>query len=152
MIFKNQIGNSIKMEKLINYSSAEGKILKELFQTISINPYIALIVESFIYKQVVNYWDGTDIIREKYLTKYEEKEGLYQSWYLEGQKEYEYYAKEGKIEGMCQKWYAEGQKRSECYYRDGEAEGIFLGYHRNGQKGEECYYKEGKKEGLKQTW
>ncbi len=38
------------MSKLINYNSVEGKVLKEFFQEHRIDPYIAMIVESYIYK------------------------------------------------------------------------------------------------------
>ena len=42
------------MSKLIDYQSEEGKILKPLFQDRMIDPFIANIVESFIYEEVIN--------------------------------------------------------------------------------------------------
>ena len=47
------------MSKLINYNSIEGKVLKEFFQENMIDPYIALIVESYIYKEVIEYYEDT---------------------------------------------------------------------------------------------
>ena len=38
--------------KLVDYKSKEGEILKKVFQDNFIDPYIALIVESYIYEKV----------------------------------------------------------------------------------------------------
>ena len=83
------------MSKLINYNSVEGKFLKEFFQENMIDPYIALIVESYIYKEVIEYYEDRyyedrEQIKKKYMTKYKKREGIFQGWYENGQKMIEY--------------------------------------------------------------
>ncbi len=163
------------LEKLVNYNSVEGRIFKELCQSHAINPYITLIVESFIYKEIIKYSEDGNIV-EKYMLKYgkleglqqewykngqkyiecsykkNKREGLYQEWYEDGQKSEECYYKEGKKEGICKRWYDNGQKWSECTYIDEKLEGLYQMWYDNGQKWSECTYKDGKLDGLFQSW
>ena len=150
------------MSKLINYNSVEGKVLKEFFQENMIDPYIALIVESYIYKEVIEYYDYTgapypvkEQIKEKYMTKYGKIEGLYQFWYEDNQFDIHYIEctyKNGKREGLFQSWYKNGQKWQECNFKEGEEEGIFHNWYKSGKKYIERNYKKGKREGLYQSW
>jgi hypothetical protein len=95
-------------------------VVKNFFQDHQIDPNIALIVESFIYKEVIEYRDDdyTDKIKEKYMTKYGEKEGLYQSWYdndIFNKHYFECTYKKEKKDGLFQSWYTNGQKIVEWF-------------------------------------
>ena len=88
------------------------------------------------------------------------KEGIYQEWYDNGQKEVECTYKDINLDGLFQSWFDNGQKRVECHFRDGEEEGLYQIWYReadnsigkNGQKEVECHYKNGKQDGRCQTW
>ena len=119
------------MSKLINYKSKEGQLLKQVFQDDSIDPYIALIVESYIYKEMEEK-DINNYI-EKYMTKYGKKEGKSQTFYKSGNLYREFYYKEEKIEGLSYAWYEEGSKMCEFNYKDGKLEGECKSWHLNGE-------------------
>lgn len=81
----------------------------------SIDLYISTVVESYIYKEIINYWEPDEIgsalrLKEKFTTRFGKLNGLYQSWHQNGQKIFECVYKEGKREGLCQWWYDNGQK------------------------------------------
>ena len=92
------------MTKLIDYKSYEAEILKPIFQEKMIDPFIAHLVESFIYKEIINRKKDGNIV-EKYMTKYGVQDGLYEKLYSNGQKWIESKYKEGKLEGLYQSWY-----------------------------------------------
>ena len=137
------------MSKLTNYNSFEGKVLKEIFQDNLIDPYIALIVESYIYEEVIikyyrecwimaDIYFEEDMIKEKYMTKYGEKEGKYTQYCRNGNKFIENFYIKGKKDGLYQQWNENGQKCEECYYKDGKKEGLFQSWWSNGKKRFEC--------------
>jgi antitoxin component YwqK of YwqJK toxin-antitoxin module len=141
------------MSKLKNYNSIEGKVVKDFFQDHRIDPYIALIVESYIYKKVINYYyDEPDKVRQKYMIKYGELEGMHQEWNENGQKYIECSYKKNKREGLYQEWYEDGQKCEECYYKEGKQEGLHQSWWPNGKIHIINNYKEGKREGIYQEW
>jgi antitoxin component YwqK of YwqJK toxin-antitoxin module len=110
------------MSKLIDYKSPEAEILKPIFQEKMIDPFIAHVVESFIYKEVIDC-NKDGIIVEKYMLKYGNYEGLYQSWHPDGKKFIECNYKEGKKEGLSQWWYENGQKWFEYNYKEDKFDG-----------------------------
>ncbi len=159
------------MLKLINYNSIEGKVLKEFFQDHQIDANIALIVESYIYKEVIEYYEDTGArtslrdseqlrcdypatkqTKEKYTIKYGEKDGLYQEWYEDGQKCEECYYKEGKQEGLHQSWWPNGKIHIINNYKEGKREGIYQEWRLDGTKWSETNYKNDMREGLYQEW
>ena len=48
------------------------------------------------------------------------RNGLWTSWYENGQKRYERTYKDGKLDGLWTYWYEGGQKKEERTYKDGE--------------------------------
>jgi antitoxin component YwqK of YwqJK toxin-antitoxin module len=80
------------------------------------------------------------------------KDGLYTSWYDNGQKWVECHYRDGKLDGLYQRWWKNGQKSAEYTYRDGKEEGLFQRWFENGQKSTECTCRDGKEEGLCQRW
>jgi len=48
------------------------------------------------------------------------KDGLWTSWYENGQKESEETFKDGKRDGLWTWWYENGQKKEEVTFKDGE--------------------------------
>ncbi len=139
------------MSKLIDYKSPEAEILKPIFQEKMIDPFIAHVVESFIYKEVIDC-NKDGIIVEKYMLKYGKKEGLYQTWYKNGQKFIECTYKEGKLDGICKIWHSNGEKIKEIIYKKGKLDGIYKTWYSDGEKMSECTFKDGKEEGLCKWW
>ena len=45
--------------------------------------------------------------------------------------------------GLYQSWYENGQKYMECTYLNGERHGLFQCWHKNGNKWDECMYENG---------
>ncbi len=52
------------MTQLINYNSYEAKILKPIFQLYTIDPFISLIVESFIYKEQTTKFENIEQMKK----------------------------------------------------------------------------------------
>ena len=59
--------------------------------------------------------------------------------------------KDGKKDGLWNKWYKNGQKEEEGTYKDGELDGLSTTWYENGQKWLEGTYKDGK-EISKECW
>jgi antitoxin component YwqK of YwqJK toxin-antitoxin module len=78
--------------------------------------------------------------------------GLYQSWYDNGQIQEESTFVNGQIEGLYQRWYENGEKWQECTYVNGKLEGSYQTWYENGQKKQECTYVNGALNGLYQRW
>ena len=78
--------------------------------------------------------------------------GLYQSWYDNGQKSIECSYVNGNIEGLYQTWHENGQKWLECTYVNGNIEGLYQTWHENGKKWKECTFANNKIEGYYQQW
>jgi antitoxin component YwqK of YwqJK toxin-antitoxin module len=78
--------------------------------------------------------------------------GLYQSWYEDGQKHVEATCVDGKLNGLYQSWYEDGQKLMETTYVDGKKHGAYQSWHYNGKKKEEGTFVDGKLNGLYKTW
>jgi len=83
---------------------------------------------------------------------YNVKEGVYQSWYDNGQKRIECNYRDGNREGLFQSWYDNGKIIEECHYLDNKREGLYQCWWKNGQKMIECYYQDGKEDGVYQKW
>ena len=76
------------------------------------------------------------------------REGLWTSFYENGQLWWKGPYKDGKLNGPYVWYYDNGQLWSEETYKDGEIEdGPYLTYHENGQLWSEETYKDGKREG-----
>ena len=93
----------------------------------------------------------TKCVAELY-TPYSIENGLFQSWYDNGQKEEEYTLVNGERDGLYQSWYSNGQKFTECTYVNGWIDGLYQRWHENGDKRVECTYVNEKLEGLYQSW
>ena len=78
--------------------------------------------------------------------------GLYQSWYKNGEKWVECTYVNGKREGLFQEWRRNGQKLEEFTLVNGLAEGLYQSWHQNGEKWVECTFVNGRFEGVYQCW
>ena len=72
------------------------------------------------------------------------KDGLYNSWYENGQKGKEGTFKNDIGEGKWTYWYENGQKWKEGTYKDGREDGLWTYWYENGQKSSEVTWKDGK--------
>ena len=60
--------------------------------------------------------------------------------------------KDGKKDGVYQRWYVNGQKEKEGTYKDGKMEGLWTEWHENGQKRRKWNFKDGKPHGVYRAW
>ena len=72
------------------------------------------------------------------------EEGLWISWYENGQKWEEGNYRNGEEEGLWLYWYDNGQKADEGNYQNGEKEGLWISWYLSGQKISEGNYRNGK--------
>jgi len=84
--------------------------------------------------------------------KDEKADGLYTSWYENGQKESEGNWKDGKQDGLWRFWFSTGQKEQEGTYKDGKLVGLWTFWFSTGQKWSEKTYKDDKENGLGTAW
>jgi antitoxin component YwqK of YwqJK toxin-antitoxin module len=119
------------MSKLIDFKSQEAKILRPIFQETLVNPFIVHIVESFIYKEVINR-NKDGIVIKKYNTKNDKMHGLYQAWHPNGQLSCEQIYKDGKMHGLYQAWNSNGQLSCEQMFKDGKPHGKMITYNEDG--------------------
>ena len=61
------------------------------------------------------------------------RNGVWTTWYGNGQKEHEGYYKNGLKSDLCKSWYESGQAWKEGYYFSGKKEGSWLYWHWNGE-------------------
>jgi hypothetical protein len=80
------------------------------------------------------------------------KEGLYTSWYLNGQKKSEKTYVNGKIEGKSICWFENGQKQEESNFLNDSLDGLQIMWYENGQKKQEGIYKFGSLIGTYKEW
>jgi antitoxin component YwqK of YwqJK toxin-antitoxin module len=80
------------------------------------------------------------------------EEGLYQSWYNNGQLMEKYSYINGKKEGLYQLWYDNGQLHKRYNFINNEVEGLYQSWYDDGNLGDEGKYINGKKEGLYKSW
>ena len=81
------------MSKLKNHNSIEGQLLRDIFNNCSIDPYVTLLIESYIYKDVETYYTSEYLergylinpnkedIKEQYKIRFEKKHGLHMEFY-----------------------------------------------------------------------
>ena len=137
------------MSKLINYNSFEGKILKEIFQDHQIDPYISLIVESYIYEKVEKKYNLGDVT--KYMKRYEKKEGLCEEIWSTIDIYINFFYKKDKKHGVY-KWWYKNKLVDESNYKEGKLDGEHKKIYLNGQISFQCNYIDDKKEGFYQTF
>ena len=80
------------------------------------------------------------------------QEGLQREWHDNGQLMTEYFYQNGKREGADRTWYENGQLKSEYIFQNGKWKGFQRKWHNNGQLMSEYFYKNGKQEGADRTW
>jgi hypothetical protein len=96
------------------------------------------------------YNDGQKQIECTYVNG--KRNGLYQVWYSNDQKFVQGHYVNGQRNGLYQEWYSNGQKEEECNYVNGQLDGLYQEWRYNGQKREECHYVNGHRSGLFQVW
>jgi len=80
------------------------------------------------------------------------QEGVFESWYDNGQCMILFEYKHGKRDGICQRWYENGRIMEECWFKLGKKHGVYKFWWPNLQIMIECVYFEGRKVGLYQEW
>ncbi len=138
--------------KFQNYNSDEYLILKEIFSEIqNMDIHVVNIIEEYIYSNVNIYYNNNKL-HKKYRTKFNEKDGLYESWYENGEKNERCTYKEGKLNGLYESWYENGIKCQLCNYREDNLEGTYKLWFNNGNLYEESTYVNNLKHGKYIWW
>ena len=73
-------------------------------------------------------------------------------YYINGQKDWEGYLKNGGRVGLWTEWWRNGQIRSKINYKNGELDGLHTGWEQNGQKRVKGNWKNGERVGLWTWW
>jgi hypothetical protein len=94
------------------------------------------------------YNNGKGELKEKFTKKNGKKEGLYKTYYENGQLQSKYNFKNGKLDKLCKYWNDKGQLISEKNYKEGEKDGPHKSWFENGQLHIEVNYVNGNQEGL----
>ena len=94
------------------------------------------------------YNNGKGELKEKFTKKNGKKEGLYKTYYENGQLQSKYNFKNGKLDKSCKYWNDKGQLMSEKNYKEGEKDGPHKSWFENGQLHIEVNYVNGNQEGL----
>jgi len=81
-----------------------------------------------------------------------ELNGLYELWWSNGQLYRNYNYKNGGLNGIQIEYYPNGKLELEANYKNGEADGLYQEWYDDGQQIIKCWYKDGKLEGLYQEW
>ncbi len=84
-------------------------------------------------------------VKEEYFTMNGKKEGIYKSYYNDGQLRAEVNYIDGLQQGIFKLYYINGQLWNEVNYINGLRQGILKSYHSNGQLWDELNYIDGKK-------
>ena len=88
-----------------------------------------------------NYYRG---YKSEIYFKCGDKDGLYRTWYINGQLNQEWNYKNGNRDGLQRTWFKNGQLQYETNYKDGIQDGLQKQWFPNGQLKYERNYKEGK--------
>lgn len=78
--------------------------------------------------------------------------GIQTQWYENGQKSTEIALKDDKMDGSCKSWYENGNKKEESFCKNGLRVGHFTLYHDNGQIKQDGNFVNGKLHGLGMLW
>lgn len=76
------------------------------------------------------------------------RDGLFNSFYKNGNPEAINPYKSGKLNGLCTFYYENGKKRTVSNYKAGELDGLYNTYYENGNKNQVSNFKDGKLDGL----
>ena len=99
--------------------------------------------------------DKTDESRVlEYEISYKEgiKEGLWKSWYTNGQLNVETNFKDGRHDGLYRSWHYNGQLSQKTNYINGEEDGLHQEWYENGKLNTQGINKRGIKDGLWRIW
>ncbi len=100
----------------------------------------------------IEYYGNTDIIKRKYNYVNGKRDGMYESWHENGQKQSQIPSINRIGEGVYESWYSNGQMKSRCSYRNQKAHGTCELWYINGQIQRRMNYTDGKRDGLDIEW
>ncbi|MTH48743.1 toxin-antitoxin system YwqK family antitoxin [Intestinirhabdus alba] len=79
-------------------------------------------------------------------------DGIYQSWWKNGQRKYKTFFVKGKENGVIHYWYKNGSKQFTGSVKDGVLDGELTSWYRNGNEWTKENYARGKKDGVWKSW
>lgn len=84
--------------------------------------------------------------------KHGKLDGIFVSYYENGNIESEVSYKEGKLEGPFRTYYSDGKSRAERFYKDGKIEDVFKAWDEDGSIFFEIHFKDGRQDGPDKTF
>jgi len=108
------------------------------------------IINYHLEEKMIYEYNENDNCKMKYFVfkHTDNKHGLFERWYSNGQKELQLNYQNGKVNGLCEKWYENGQKEWQVNCRNGKKHGLYEYWYSNGQKGAQINYQNDEKHGL----
>ena len=97
-------------------------------------------IHYFLREEVAYYWE------------YVPENGLYESWYENGQMWKRCTYLNGKFDGLYEVWYGNSQMHIRSTYLNGKFDGLYESWCENGQIKTRCTYKNGYPHGLYKSW
>jgi antitoxin component YwqK of YwqJK toxin-antitoxin module len=136
---------------LLNYFSTDEdlKNVSKQFQNLNYEKYNTHIQPHGI---VETYFPNSDI-HETYMTYVNGKlNGLYQSWYINGQLWEEVNYRNGKYNGLYEEWFDNGNLFIQSHYKNGERDGLYEEWNYDGDLVKKADYVDGKLNGSYEEW
>ena len=96
------------------------------------------LIETF-YDEAKTKVNERYFVDENYL-----RQGLYESFYENGQLEERYTFKNDELDGLFKKFNRDGDLIERCTYKDGLKQGLYESFDENGQLEQKCMYKDDK--------
>ena len=139
-----------RIDKIQNTSYKYNQIWYEVLKEVSVPDYdpdhnqvCASGIHYFLSRDAAFYWN---------IDQTNDNDGIYRSWFDNGQYGVECTYIGGKLHGSYQSWYYHGQKDVECNYVSGERHGSYQTWYDNGRKKQRCSYINGSLHGRYQDW
>lgn len=97
-------------------------------------------------------WYDNGQISVRYNLNNKNIDGMVEYWYENGVRESLFIMRNKKIIGEYTEWYENGNISVEAFYKDGELDGKYIEYYDNKNKSIECNYKRGNLHGEYKEW
>jgi antitoxin component YwqK of YwqJK toxin-antitoxin module len=115
-----------------NLQSPEYQTLVFIFQQKGIDPYVANIVEDFIYKTITEYYPNGQQERQ-YILRFDKLHGDYTEWHENGIVKRQLRYQDGYQHGEEREWYSSGQVYRVRHHVHGKEQGLYCKWTEEGK-------------------
>jgi hypothetical protein len=109
--------------------------------------FVSSFVNGVLHGEQRQYWENGEL-REKRRFKSGEKDGIYEAWWPNGQKQLEYFFKNGEYQGELKEWNIEGMLSRIMTYEKGHESGVQKWWYDSGEIKANYVIKNGRRYGL----